>query len=114
MFISVKIYSITVTKKKDGVVSDIQLLLEKFNNALVGPEDAIEKTPDTQKLDYEAELAIVVGKEASQVSQKDAYDYIAESTIGNDISARDLQEGTPTWRQGKNLDAHTPADPGGV
>src|SRR5699024_6039845 len=92
-------------------IPEFPVLFAKFNNALVGPEDAIEKTPDTQKLDYEAELAIVVGKEASQVSQKDAYDYIAGYTIGNDISARDLQKRTPQWLQGKSLDRSTPIGP---
>jgi len=106
-----KNYAEHVAEMRDGDIPEFPVLFAKFNNALVGPEDAIEKTPDTQKLDYEAELAIVVGKEASQVSQKDAYDYIAGYTIGNDISARDLQKRTPQWLQGKTLDRSTPVGP---
>ncbi|SEP65243.1 acylpyruvate hydrolase [Virgibacillus subterraneus] len=87
------------------------VLFAKFSNALIGPEDVIEKRDVTQKLDYEAELTVVIGKEASQVKKEDALDYIAGYTIGNDISARDLQKRTPQWLQGKTLDKSTPVGP---
>ncbi|MBP1969434.1 acylpyruvate hydrolase [Virgibacillus natechei] len=87
------------------------VLFAKFNNALIGPEDAIEKPEVTTKLDYEVELAVVIGKETSKVSQEDALDYVAGYTIGNDISARDLQKRTPQWLQGKTLDRSTPIGP---
>ncbi|MBM7570708.1 fumarylacetoacetate hydrolase family protein [Aquibacillus albus] len=87
------------------------VLFAKFNNALIGPEDAIEKAPATDKLDYEVELAVVIGKRASHAKKEDALDYIAGYTIGNDISARDLQKRTPQWLQGKSLDRSTPVGP---
>ncbi|MFD1039249.1 fumarylacetoacetate hydrolase family protein [Virgibacillus byunsanensis] len=92
-------------------VPDFPVLFSKFSNALVGPEDAIEKSDVTQKLDYEVELAVVIGKEASHVKREDALGYIAGYTIGNDISARDLQKRTPQWLQGKTLDNSTPVGP---
>ncbi len=92
-------------------VPEFPVLFAKFSNALVGPEDTIQKRDVTEKLDYEAELTVVIGKEASQVKKEDALDYIAGYTIGNDISARDLQKRTPQWLQGKTLDKSTPVGP---
>ncbi|WP_188456980.1 fumarylacetoacetate hydrolase family protein [Virgibacillus oceani] len=92
-------------------IPEFPVLFAKFNNALIGPEDDIEKSASTKKLDYEAELAVVIGKEASHVSKEDALEYVAGYTIGNDISARDLQKRTPQWLQGKSLDRSTPIGP---
>ncbi|WP_047985737.1 fumarylacetoacetate hydrolase family protein [Ornithinibacillus californiensis] len=92
-------------------IPEYPVLFAKFANALIGPEDDIEKTPQTEKLDYEVELTIVIGKEASQVKRENAFDYIAGYTIGNDISARDLQKRTPQWLQGKTIDKSTPIGP---
>ncbi|WP_026907930.1 fumarylacetoacetate hydrolase family protein [Paucisalibacillus globulus] len=92
-------------------IPEYPVLFAKFANALIGPEDAIEKTPLTEKLDYEVELTVVIGKEASQVKKEEALDYIAGYTIGNDISARDLQKRTPQWLQGKSVDKSTPVGP---
>ncbi|WP_156288388.1 fumarylacetoacetate hydrolase family protein [Oceanobacillus salinisoli] len=92
-------------------VPEFPVLFAKFSNAIIGPEDDIEKSKETNKLDYEVELGVVIGKEASNVSRDDAYDYIAGYTIGNDISARDLQMRTQQWLQGKTLDRSTPIGP---
>ncbi|PAV27748.1 2-hydroxyhepta-2,4-diene-1,7-dioate isomerase [Virgibacillus profundi] len=92
-------------------IPEFPVLFAKFNNAIIGPDDAIEKSSFTKKLDYEVELAVVIGKEASHVSKEDALNYIAGYTIGNDISARDLQKRTPQWLQGKTLDRSTPIGP---
>ncbi|WP_163969371.1 fumarylacetoacetate hydrolase family protein [Oceanobacillus halotolerans] len=92
-------------------VPDYPVLFAKFTNSLIGPEDAIVKPEATEKLDYEVELTIVIGEEASRVSRKDALNYIAGYTIGNDTSARDLQKRTPQWLQGKTLDNSTPIGP---
>src|SRR5690625_524101 len=70
-------YAEHVAEMRDGDIPKFQLLFAKSRIELVVPEDAMEKPPANKKLDYEAELAIVIGKEASQVSQEDAYDYIA-------------------------------------
>lgn len=94
-----------------GEIPEIPVLFGKFSNALIGPEDFIQKPSMTEKLDYEAELTLVIGKEASQVSKADALDYIAGYTIGNDTTARDLQKRTPQWLQGKTIDQTTPIGP---
>ncbi|SDB82447.1 acylpyruvate hydrolase [Pelagirhabdus alkalitolerans] len=87
------------------------VLFAKFANALIGPDDSIEKSPLTEKLDYEVELAVVIKEKAKNISKEDAIDYIAGYTIANDISARDLQKRTPQWLQGKTLDRSTPIGP---
>ncbi|GAA0336607.1 fumarylacetoacetate hydrolase family protein [Oceanobacillus oncorhynchi subsp. oncorhynchi] len=92
-------------------IPDFPVLFAKFNNAIIGPEDDIYYPSITEKLDYEAELTIVIGKTASKVKKEDAFDYIAGYTLANDTSARDLQKRTPQWLQGKSLDHTTPVGP---
>ena len=92
-------------------IPDYPVLFAKFANALIGPEAVIEKPKATEQLDYEVELAVVIGKEAKEVERVNALDYVAGYTIGNDISARDLQKRTPQWLQGKTLDHSTPIGP---
>ena len=65
----------------------------------------------TDRLDYEAELAVVLGKAARDVKAADAADYIFGYTILNDVSARDLQTGHKQWYFGKSLDGFTPIGP---
>ncbi|GGM41715.1 hypothetical protein GCM10011351_29790 [Paraliobacillus quinghaiensis] len=92
-------------------IPDYPVLFAKFANALIGPEAEIEKPNSTEQLDYEVELAVVIGKEAKEVEKTNALDYVAGYTIGNDVSARDLQKRTPQWLQGKTLDRSTPIGP---
>ncbi|WP_152655191.1 fumarylacetoacetate hydrolase family protein [Oceanobacillus sp. CFH 90083] len=92
-------------------VPDFPVLFAKFDNAIIGPEDDIYYPSITEKLDYEVELTVVIGKTASKVKKEDAFDYIAGYTLANDTSARDLQKRTPQWLQGKSLDHTTPVGP---
>src|SRR5699024_10804952 len=78
---------------------------------LIGPEEEIQKTALTEKLDYEVELTIVIGREATEIKREDALNYVAGYTIGNDTTARDLQKRTPQWLQGKAIDRTTPIGP---
>jgi len=87
------------------------VLFSKFSNALIGTEDVIEGRGKTEALDYEVELAVVIGKQATEVTEADAFDYVLGYTIANDTSARDLQKRTPQWLQGKSLDRSTPVGP---
>jgi acylpyruvate hydrolase len=103
-------YADHVAEMKSSI-PEYPVLFAKFTNALIGPDDDIEKSPLTEKLDYEVELAVVIGKEAVSVSEQDALEYVAGYTIGNDVSARDLQKRTPQWLQGKSLDKSTPIGP---
>src|SRR5699024_2600927 len=98
-------------QEMDSDIPEIPVLFSKFSNALIGPGDHIEKSAHTNKLDYEVELAIVIGKTASRVTRQEALDYVAGYTIANDTSARDMQKRTPQWLQGKSHDRSTPIGP---
>ncbi len=84
---------------------------KRVNEAVAdgGTIPAYENLVDS--LDYEAELAVVIGKDAKNVSKEDAYDYIFGYTIVNDMSARNLQTRHKQWYFGKSLDGFTPIGP---
>lgn len=85
----------------------------KFPSSIVGPGDEIRWNSElTQKVDWEVELAVIIGKTARKVSAEDALDYIAGYTICHDVSARDLQlEKGDQWIVGKSLDTFCPLGP---
>lgn len=87
------------------------VLFAKFANTVIGPEDDIPYFPITEKLDYEAELGVVIGKRAKDVPQAEALDYVAGYTIVNDVTSRDLQKRTLQWLQGKSVDGSAPMGP---
>ncbi|MBO4949350.1 MAG: fumarylacetoacetate hydrolase family protein [Peptococcaceae bacterium] len=84
---------------------------KRVNEAVAdgGSIPAYENLVDS--LDYEAELAVVIGKDAKNVSKEDAYDYIFGYTVLNDMSARNLQTRHKQWYFGKSLDGFTPIGP---
>jgi len=87
------------------------LLFGMYANAIVGPDAPIVIPPATQQVDYEAELAVVIGSRASRVRAEDALRYVAGYTIVNDVSARDLQFGDKQWTRGKSIDTFAPMGP---
>ena len=66
---------------------------------------------NSRKVDYEAEVAFVVGRRAKDVAEAEALDYVAGYTLLNDLSARDLQFSTPQWMSGKVFDGSAPCGP---
>lgn len=92
-------------------IPDYPVLFSKFNNALAAHNQLISLPKDAEKFDYEAELVIVIGKEASKVSKEDALSYVFGYTVGNDFSARDLQFRTGQWLLGKSCDDFAPIGP---
>lgn len=88
------------------------ILFAKFPNAVAGPGDVIKWSPAlTSQVDYEAELAFVVGRQAYRVSPEEAWDCVFGYTCANDVSARDLQFGDTQWVRGKSLDTFCPIGP---
>jgi len=83
----------------------------KPRTAIVGPGDKIVKRSFVKELDYEGELAIVIGKRAKDVPDKDAADCIFGYTILNDVSARDFQFKDKQWTRGKGFDTFAPTGP---
>ena len=82
-----------------------------FNSSIINPGDAIRLPPFTDKVDWEVELAVVIGKEACCVSEEDAVDHIAGYTIVNDVSARDIQLSEGQWSRAKSFDTFKPMGP---
>jgi 2-keto-4-pentenoate hydratase/2-oxohepta-3-ene-1,7-dioic acid hydratase in catechol pathway len=87
------------------------LLFAKWPNTLIGDGDAIVLPPETQEVDYEAELGVVIGTTARRVSETDALDHVAGYICLNDVSARDLQFGDGQWTRGKSPDTFCPVGP---
>ncbi|MCL6632459.1 MAG: fumarylacetoacetate hydrolase family protein [Alicyclobacillus herbarius] len=92
-------------------IPEYPVLFAKFPHTLRGHGESIPLPPVTEKLDYEAEFAFVIGRQAKDVRPEDALDYVGGYTIANDVSARDLQRRTIQWMQGKNLDGSLPLGP---
>lgn len=90
---------------------EIPILFNKFDNTLTGHNSEIPVPKVTEKLDYEVELAIVIGKKTKNVNEADALDYVFGYSTANDLSARDLQMRTPQWMLGKIGDKFSPMGP---
>lgn len=101
----------SVTGKSDNVPKAAIYFSKRVSEA-VAPGGAIDSHSDiVPDLDYEAELAVVIGKEAYKVSESDALDYVFGYTILNDVSARTIQTVHSQWYFGKSLDGFTPIGP---
>ncbi len=83
----------------------------KFRNALVPAGREVALPAASQKVDYEAEVAVVIGRRAFEVSEERALEHVAGYTLLNDLSARDLQFATPQWTPGKVFDGSAPCGP---
>lgn len=95
-----------------GRIPERPILFPKFSNSVIGPGQAIEIPEATGEVDYEAELGVVIGKRATQVTEAEALEYVAGYMCLNDVSARDLQfSGGGQWMWGKAIDTFLPAGP---
>ena len=87
------------------------LVFSKFTSALAAHKEGIPIPEHTDKVDYEVELVAVIGKKAYCVSPEEALNHVAGYTIGNDVTARDWQKGSPQWLLGKSPDKFAPLGP---
>ncbi len=89
------------------------LIFNKFPTALRASGQPIELPPVSDRVDYEAELVVVIGRKARNVAEADALDYVGGYTCGHDVSARDWQKGKPggQWLLGKSFDSFAPCGP---
>jgi 2-keto-4-pentenoate hydratase/2-oxohepta-3-ene-1,7-dioic acid hydratase in catechol pathway len=92
-------------------VPDSPTIFGKYRNALTGPGATVRLPANSRKVDYEAEVAFVVGRRAKDVEEAEALDHVAGYTLLNDLSARDLQFSTPQWMSGKVFDGSAPCGP---
>ncbi len=87
------------------------LLFAMYSNAIIGPEESIVLPPISKQVDYEAELAVIIGRRTRQVSREASLDYVAGYSILNDVSARDLQFSDGQWLRAKSFDTFAPIGP---
>jgi len=87
------------------------IIFAKFWNALNGPYDPVLIPSVSDKIDYEVELAFVIGKKAKGVSREKAMNYVAGYMVLNDITARDIQKSDGQWIRGKTSDTFAPCGP---
>jgi 2-keto-4-pentenoate hydratase/2-oxohepta-3-ene-1,7-dioic acid hydratase in catechol pathway len=88
-----------------------QLWFNKQVSCIAGPYDAIDLPRVSEKLDYEAEMGVVIGKRCRHVRAETARSVIAGYCVMNDVTARDWQFRAPTWTLGKSFDTHGPIGP---
>lgn len=92
-------------------VPDFPVLFNKFRSSLIGPGKTVTLPEGAKKIDYEAEMVVVMGRTCRNVSEDQALDFVLGYTNGNDLSARDLQFRTSQWLLGKALDGFAPIGP---
>lgn len=98
-------------KESNSPLPEQPVLFAKWTGAMIGPGDAIVLPPDSSKVDYEAELAVVIGQRCKGVTAEQALDYVAGYTCLNDVSARDFQRSDSQWSRSKSQDTFGPIGP---
>ncbi|MCT1578427.1 fumarylacetoacetate hydrolase family protein [Oceanobacillus kimchii] len=87
------------------------MIFSKWASCIIGPDDAIKLPEESVQVDYEAELAVVIGKKGKNITEEEALDYVFGYTIINDVSARDIQFEDVQWVRGKSYDTFAPIGP---
>ena len=98
-------------KEHQASVPEVPLLFLKPPSSIIGPGDAIKLPPQSQQVEHEAELVIVIGRKGRWIDPNNSFDYILGFTVGNDITARDLQFRDGQWTRGKGFDTFCPIGP---
>jgi 2-keto-4-pentenoate hydratase/2-oxohepta-3-ene-1,7-dioic acid hydratase in catechol pathway len=93
-------------------IPEVPIVFAKASSCVSGPNDPVLAPKDWKRMDYEVELAVVIGTPAKRVAKEEALDYVAGYCIGNDISERSLQKGGPgEWIKAKSYDSFGPLGP---
>ncbi|MGQ4615852.1 fumarylacetoacetate hydrolase family protein [Nocardia sp. R7R-8] len=100
------------TPSRSVDVPDKPIMFSKATTAVTGPYDDVESHPGVaHEIDYEGELAVIIGPGGRGISRERAYEHVWGYTIINDVTARDLQRDHKQWLLGKSLDTHCPMGP---
>ena len=97
--------------EQNAAIPDEPIIFIKPHTTIIGPNENIVKPSFVKQLDYEAELAVVMGRKAKNVLVSEAKSYIFGYTILNDVSARDIQFKDKQWTRGKSFDTFAPTGP---
>jgi len=95
-------------KESNMPLPEKPVVFSKFSSAVIAPGEPVVIPRTSRQVDYEAELAVVIGRRAKNVSADHAYDYVLGYTAFNDVTARDFQFGDGQWQRGKSCDTFAP------
>lgn len=98
-------------QEHDVEVPESPLLFLKPPSSVIGPDAIIRLPPQSEKVEHEAELAVVIGKSGRWISTQNAPQHILGYTLANDVTARDLQRKDGQWTRGKGFDTFCPLGP---
>src|SRR6266566_6231051 len=98
-------------KEAGMAIPEYPVLFHKVAGSLIGHNQPVVVPRSSSKIDFEGELTIIIGRRGKYIAEHEALSYIAGYTIGNDVSARDLQFRTSQWTTGKMLDTFCPLGP---
>ena len=97
--------------EREAEVPEIPLIFLKPVSAVIGPGEAILLPPQSRQVEHEAELAVVIGESGRWIRPEEAQAHILGYTIGNDVTARDLQRQDGQWSRSKGFDTFCPLGP---
>jgi 2-keto-4-pentenoate hydratase/2-oxohepta-3-ene-1,7-dioic acid hydratase in catechol pathway len=108
-----KVLCIGLNYRDHAAESNMQIpekpvVFSKFSSCVIAPGEPVVIPSTSQQVDYEAELAVVIGRRAKHVTADRAYDYVLGYTAFNDVSARDFQFSDGQWQRGKSCDTFAP------
>lgn len=98
-------------QESEAPIPELPLIFLKPSSAVIGPGESIRLPPQSQQVDHEAELVVVIGKRGRWVPTELAYDIVLGYTVGNDVTARDLQMRDGQWTRSKSFDTFCPIGP---
>jgi 2-keto-4-pentenoate hydratase/2-oxohepta-3-ene-1,7-dioic acid hydratase in catechol pathway len=111
-YVAIGLNYVDHAKETGNPIPTEPIFFMKANTSLSGPNDKVEKPRGSTKLDYEVEIAAIIGTRAKYVSEADALNHVAGYCICNDVSERNFQmERGPTWTKGKSHDTFGPLGP---
>ncbi len=98
-------------REHNAEVPDVPLLFLKPPSSVIGPGDKIVLPPQSEQVEHEAELVVVIGRRGRWISPEAANEYVLGYTVGNDVTARDLQHRDGQWTRAKGFDTFCPIGP---
>jgi 2-keto-4-pentenoate hydratase/2-oxohepta-3-ene-1,7-dioic acid hydratase in catechol pathway len=98
-------------KEQKAELTKVPLIFLKPPSSILNPGEAIILPPQSQKVEHEGELVAVIGKRGRNIIAEEAHNYLLGYTIGNDVTARDLQYSDGQWTRGKGFDTFCPFGP---
>ncbi len=98
-------------KEQNAEVTNVPLIFLKPPSAILNPGETIILPPQSQQIEHEGELVAVIGKRGRNIITENAHEHVLGYTIGNDVTARDLQHSDGQWTRGKGFDTFCPFGP---